>query len=174
MDYIVEQAAYNTNTTAFSELRLYLWSKLMWDAKQDVNRLIDDFFYYYYEEAATSVKKYFDDMYKHVDDLVKEKGITVRSGGNECMTKQNWSYSTLSALKNDIVQAYTDIEALKTSNAARYKILYDRIRKQELWVDYYLYRYYPVRLDDSDAFFAQWKSDAKKLGLKMYSEGAYI
>lgn len=174
VDYIVEQAAYNTNTTAFSELRLYLWSKLMWDAKQDVNRLIDDFFYYYYEEAATSVKKYFDDTYKHVDDLVKEKGITVRSGGNECMTKQNWSYSTLSALKNDIVQAYTDIEALKTSNAARYKILYDRIRKQELWVDYYLYRYYPVRLDDSDAFFAQWKSDAKKLGLKMYSEGAYI
>lgn len=174
VDYIVEQAAYNTATTAFSELRLYLWSKLMWDAEQDVDRLIDDFFYYYYEEAATSVGKYFDAIYEHVDELVKEKGITVRSGGNECMVKQNWSYLTLSALQSDIAKAYADIENLKTADSARYKILYDRIRKQELWADYYVYRFYPIRLEDPDAFNAKWKSDAKKLGLKMYSEGAYI
>lgn len=174
VDYIVEQAAYNTCTTAFSEMRLYAWSKLMWDSSLHTEDLVDDFIFRYYKEAADDIKKYYDALYGHVDQLVIDYGVSVRSGGNECMTKEYWPYSKLTELKGYISDAYRSIEDLKASDAMRYSKLYRRIEKQALWVEYYIYKFYPVRLDDADEFYRQWRETAKKYGLTMIQEGEYI
>ena len=174
MDYIVEQAAYTTCTTAFSEMRLYVWSKLMWDSALDTADLVDDFLFRYYKEAAEDVEKYYDAMYAHVDKLVLENGITVRSGGDECMNRKNWPYMKLKELKGYLTDAYASIEPLKASNLLRYNQLYDRIAKQALWVDYYIYTYYPIYLEDADEFYREWKEAALGYGVTMTQEGAYI
>ena len=174
VDYIVEQAAYNTCTTAFSEMRLYVWSKLMWDSALDTADLVDDFLFSYYKEAAEDVEKYYDAMYAHVDKLVLENGITVRSGGDECMNRKNWPYMKLKELKGYLTDAYASIEPLKASNLLRYNQLYDRIAKQALWVDYYIYTYYPIYLEDADEFYREWKEAALGYGVTMTQEGAYI
>ena len=177
VDYIVEQAAYNTCTTAFAELRLYLWSKLMWDSRLNTEDLIDDFMFRYYKDAAEDVKAYFDDLYAHVDKLVVENGVSVRSGGNECMVKSYWPRSELDALKEHLLDAYAAIEPLRTTQQLRYNMLRDRIAKQELWVDYYLYKFYPISLgnaDDINAFYRDWAAKARSFGLTMIQEGLYI
>ncbi len=46
--------------TDLNELRLYLYSKLMWDADADINRHTDEFLGYYYGDAAPEIKKYID------------------------------------------------------------------------------------------------------------------
>ena len=174
VDYIVEQAAYNTCTTAFSELRLYLWSKLMWNSQLNTADLIDDFMFRYYKEGADDVRAYFDELYSHVDMLVKEYGVSVRSGGNECMIKTYWPYSKLNSLKEHLLDAYEAIKPLQSTQLLRYNMLRDRIAKQELWVDYWTHKFYPIYLDDADAFYRNWASTARKFGLTMIQEGLYI
>ncbi len=174
VDYIVEQSAYNTNTTAFSELRLYLWSKLMWDCTLDTEQLIDDFLFEYYKEGYEDIRKYFDALYGHVDFLVAEKGITVRSGGNECMQKNYWSYTKLQELKGYIEDAYAAIEPLKASDQRRYDLLHDRIEKQALWADYWTIKFYPAFVGDATALMAEWRQIAKSYGLLMTGEGQWI
>ncbi len=173
VDYIVEQSAYNTCTTAFSELRLYLWSKLMWDSKLDTSELIDDFIFRYYKDASDDIKAYFDELYGHVDSLVEQYGITVRSGGNECMVRQYWSRSVLNSLKQHITDAYEAIEPLKNTQLLRYNMLYGRIEKQALWVDYWKYKFYPTDLgnqDAIDAYYREWSARARKYGLTVVQE----
>ena len=43
-----------------------------------------------------------------------------------------------------------------------------------LWVDYYIYTYYPIYLEDTDEFYSAWKAAALKHGITMTQEGAYI
>ncbi len=177
VNYIVEQSAYNTNTSAFSEMRLYCMSKLMWDSSLNMNELVDNFMFYYYQDAYEDVKNYFEAIYSHVDELVKEKGISVRSGGTECMVKQNWSYTLLSSIKEKIVNAYNEIEKYKNTNTKKYNTLYSRIEKQELWVDYYIYKFYPIYIGDNTAqatYYNEWKTRARKYGLSMIREGEYL
>ena len=174
VDYIVEQSAYSTPTSEFSELRLYLWSKLMWDCTLDTDTLIADFMQHYYKDAAEGVTAYFNAIYGHVDELVETYGITVRSGGNECMNKSYWTYTTLSSIEDCIEEAFTAIEPLKTSDNELYEELYDRIDKQALWVQYWMSYWYEIYIDDIDAYKADWVSRARSHGITMYSEGVYI
>ena len=175
VDYIVEQAAYNTATTAFSELRLYLWSKLMWNNKLDTKELIEDFMYAYYQDVAEDMIGYFDTLYSHVDTLVAEHGVSVRSGGDECMKKEYWPNAKFTELKAYFNSMYETIEAYKDTQAVRYRKMHDRIEKQELWVDYYRYKFYPTRLEeDPDEFFAAWRKTARKYGMTLIQEGLAI
>lgn len=175
VDYIVEQSSYSTPTSAFSELRLYLWSKLMWDCTLDTDTLIADFMqHYYYKDAAEDVTAYFNAIYGHVDELAEQYGVTVRSNGNECMNKNYWRYTDLDPIKKCIDGAFTAIEPLKTSDPELYETLYDRVDKQALWVDYWIGTWYEMYVGDIDEYMKDWVSRARSHGITMYGEGVYI
>jgi hypothetical protein len=48
--------------TDLNELRLYLYSKLMWDPDTDVNKHMDEFLEYYYGNAAPEIKEYINTL----------------------------------------------------------------------------------------------------------------
>ena len=57
---IYEEGDFRTPFCDFSELRVYLLSKLLWNPQADQNKLEDHFLKAYYGGAATSLKKYLD------------------------------------------------------------------------------------------------------------------
>lgn len=172
VDYIVEQAAYNTCTSNFSELRLYVWSKLMWNPNLDVQTLIDEFMTYYYKDAADEMQNLFDSVYGYIDSLVSEYGLTVRSGGVEIMKKQYWSQLKLQSLRTIINETVESIAYLEDIFPEEYKTIYKRVMKQSVWIDYYLIKYYPNVI--SPEYQTAWKKLALSYGITLVGEGQWI
>ena len=172
VDYIVEQAAYNTCTSNFSELRLYVWSKLMWNPTLNVQDLIDEFMVYYYRDAADEMQALFESVYGYIDELVANYGLSVRSGGVEMMKKQYWSQLKIKTFKNKLNEALENISYLQTLFPEEYKLLYKRIMKQSVWMDYYMIKYYPNAVSSEDQ--TAWKKLALSYGIIMAGEGQWI
>ena len=172
VDYIVEQAAYNTCTSNFSELRLYVWSKLMWNPNLDVQTLIDEFMVYYYKDAADEMQDLFESVYGYIDTLVENYGLTVRSGGVEIMKKQYWSQLKLRSFRTMIDETVESISYLEEIFPEEYKTVYKRIMKQSIWMDYYMIKYYPNMVSSEDK--TAWKKLALSYGIVLSGEGQWI
>jgi hypothetical protein len=64
---VMEQAAYQSRGGEFSELRMYVISKLLWNPDHpDVDSIIDDFMYGYYGRSGQYVREYFDLLHAQV------------------------------------------------------------------------------------------------------------
>lgn len=63
---IMEQAAYQSRGGEFAELRAYLLSKLLWNAEDSVEDVINDFMYGYYGRSGQYVKEYFDLLHAQI------------------------------------------------------------------------------------------------------------
>ena len=57
------QGSYGTLYGDMSDLRLYVFSKLLWNPKLDINHLIDDFIQKFYADAGTYIKEYLNLLY---------------------------------------------------------------------------------------------------------------
>lgn len=172
VDYIVEQAAYNTCTSNFSELRMYVWSKLMWNPNLNVQDLIDEFMVYYYRDAADEMQNLFNSVYGYIDELVSQYGLTVRSGGVEIMKKQYWSQLKLQSFRNMIDETLESIAYLEDLFADEYKTIVKRVMKQSVWMDYYRIKYYPNMVTPEEK--TEWKKLALSYGIVLAGEGQWI
>ena len=64
---VMEQAAYQSRGGEWSELRMYVLSKLLWNPdRPDVDGIIDDFMYGYYGRSGQYVREYFDLLHAQV------------------------------------------------------------------------------------------------------------
>ncbi|MBI2433054.1 MAG: DUF4838 domain-containing protein, partial [Candidatus Hydrogenedentes bacterium] len=63
---VMEQAAYQSRGGEFSELRMYVLSRLLWNYNADVEAVIDDFMHGYYGRAGQYVRAYFDLLHGRV------------------------------------------------------------------------------------------------------------
>ncbi|MCQ2119601.1 MAG: DUF4838 domain-containing protein [Bacteroidales bacterium] len=57
---IQEEANYQSNGAAFSEMKSWVLSKLLWDPEQDTDTLVNEFINAYYGPAAGKVREYYD------------------------------------------------------------------------------------------------------------------
>ena len=108
-----------------AELRSYVMAKLLWDAKADVNQLVDDFLGGVYGRAAKPMRAYFDLM---------QRQVRMAPGGQG---HHLWIYDRPSApyLNDDVLARARDLfrqaDAATADSAVR-----TRIRRARLGIDY--------------------------------------
>jgi len=105
--------------TNFRDLFVFVQSKLHWDPKADVERLIDEFMAAYYGKAAPHVREYFDFMHKQVDD---RKVHQMCEGRNPGLVTAEYAEKALEMFRKAE-------EAVKDDRAALY-----RVRKEKFCV----------------------------------------
>ncbi len=61
------QGSYGTYGGEFSNLRIWVFSKLLWNPNQDINRLIEEFAQYYYGDASQDVLEYIELLHNSLE-----------------------------------------------------------------------------------------------------------
>lgn len=133
-----------------AEMRSYVLAKLLWDAKADVRRAIDEFHEAYYGKAARPMRRYFDLMQQQVRTPPAGRGHHI------------WIYDSPGSpyLNEEFVakaaEMFRQAEAAAENDAVR-----ARIRKARLGIDY-------VRLTRAKRFAVdgEWYRPADLDGLK--------
>ncbi len=159
----------NTNSTAWNILRVYLSSKLAWDCQIDYDKAIDRFFDNYFGIASTPMRKIFDGYRNHFAGMASRGEMQIGLRYNQPTT---WPYGFMHSLDTFYDEAYEAIEALKTTDYAQYKTLYDRIRLEELSVDYTLIILYGPKWTTTELHQKQvdFINDCERLGVNKYAE----
>jgi hypothetical protein len=162
---------YDFHSPCFLDYRIYLMSKLMWNADDDVNRLTADFFNNYYRGAAKLMTKYFDEIRLRYAYIEAELGA---SGGiyADLEKSQFWPYGTLKQWQGYIGEALLAVEEYKTADPALYYRLEQRIARESLSVRYLLLTLYGSRYENG-ALYAErlaFKNDCARLAVTKLSE----
>ena len=153
-------------STAFGDLKSYLYSKLTWNCNLDVNTLIDNFFNDVYKEAADSMKSVFEAW--------RTKSATF--GGNIYSSADSW-WDMIRTFDNTWLKkqlglletAINKIAAYKTSDPDLYTAIYDSIVAESISLRY-LYK----QRNSSEYSSSAWGTlaeDAARLGVNKVSEG---
>ncbi len=143
--------------TSFYVLKMYLHSKLSWNADADVDKLIDDFFTNMYGIGENSMRSYYDALTTHMDNLVSNGVSSTPYGG--WAYKENWDKATLLQFRVYINNALDDISSLQTSNSALYTKLHKHIVAERIFVDYALIKLHADTFYDIEPLKAELLGD---------------
>ena len=135
--YVMDQCNHDSGIPCFSSLRIYTYSKLLYEPNLDYNHLVDDFSRHYYGEAADEFLEYF----YFIRALYNEKNVS-GSIWASIETKELWSLPTLEYIMSIFDRAFEAIEPLKESNPQRFSLLNDRLRRERMTPIFLLFRLY--------------------------------
>lgn len=183
-EFMFDQGTSDSKSPAFSELRLYVQSNLMWNTDLSVNVLIEKFIKQYYRGAAPLVQEYFDGISTHYaamnqKHLASQKNedepqelhlkVLIDWAANED-TRASWPKNLV--MKNyDLLNAALK-EAEKETDPVLRRKLVDRVKKQRLsplymLIDIYGYTYDRVTLSSMIDLF---EADAAAAETERYRE----
>lgn len=165
------QGNFNTESSGFTPLKIYVASKLMWDTSLDPMELAYDYIDHCYGDAAPYMREFFD--------LLRTRIAYLRSECNYCssvfetgVTTTNWPLATMQSYQELFDKAYDAIDYLKRTDPEQYEVLFRKIMIEEMFVRYvncslYL-NYYP---DSQKAnMIDEFEQYAMKYGFNCYSE----
>lgn len=165
------QGNFNTESSGFTPLKIYVASKLMWDSSLDPMALAYDYIDHCYGDAAPYMREYFD--------LLRSRIAYLRSEYDYCssvfeagVTTTNWPLATMESYQKLFDQAYDAIDYLKTSDPDRYEVLFRKIMIEEMFIRYikcslYLNYYSDV---EKARMIDEFERYAMIYGFKCYSE----
>lgn len=150
------QGAYETSFSELSNLRAWVFSKLLWNPSLDENRLIKEFSYYYYGDAYKDILEYF----KLLDDSVKKTNskLLVKTTVNSKYLDSNFIIKAKNILDN----------ALK--RVSKNSIYYEHINELYISLDYVQLLKGTISNEDKNRF----KNFLIKNNIKYYAENASI
>lgn len=129
------QGNFNTESSGFTPLKIYVASKLMWDSSLDPNQLAYDYIDHCYGEAAPYMRAYYDLLRSHMAFL-RDKysyGTSVFEAG---VNVTNWPLSKIHEFQKQFDLAYEAIEPLKTRDPEQYEILFRKLMIEEMFLRY--------------------------------------
>lgn len=165
------QGNFNTMSSGFTPLKVYVASKLMWDTTLDSNDLAYDYIENCFGEASKYMRGYFD--------LLRLKLAYLRETSNygaSCLEDylKLWTRDTIFSFAPFFEQAYEAIEPMRYIDENYYEALFRKIKIEEmflnyvdcdLYLDYYTIEEKKQKIDDFELY-------AKKYGFKNYTESA--
>ena len=160
--YLLMQCDYNNNyAPVWSNLKMYVDSKLMWDPTADVRAIVEKFFTEFYGPAGEIMYEYWDVQ------NVWERIHGGTGSASDAMMNKYLSY---------VEAAYEAILPLKYSEPAQYKLLHDRINVESLSPRYYLLNRNGWTWNDDyrKQFVAEFKADLLNRGVTSISEGTTV
>ena len=147
-------------STGFIGLKIYLESKLSWDADADVSALTDAYFKATYGSAWSQMKalytQYHSDCVANANKYASgdpgkptvetEAGYPFLSGvisaGPYLLDKNFWTSAQISTWRGYIASALSAISSLEGSDPDLYDVLFKRITLERIWVNYMDYKIY--------------------------------
>lgn len=165
------QGNYNTQSSGFYNLRIYLISKLMWDTTLDPEKLAEDYINNVYGDAAPVMME----LYKMLRDRLAY--LRVKTGyGDNCLTDnlqpKNYTRVMMKRYEEIILSAYEEIEDLKYINAAEYERYFRKIKIEQMWIDYVnlslFSRYYTSEVRNQ--MIDDFETYAAKYGIKCWNQ----
>jgi hypothetical protein len=165
------QGNYNTRSSGFYNLRMYVMAKLMWDTSLDANKLAEDYIKNVYGEAAPYMKELYNAERDRMAYLRNAYGY-----GAMCLTDYvkttYWPRPVLVRYQELINKAYDAIEYLKYVDMEKYEKTYRDIKVEEFFISYTtlsLYRMYYSE-EDKAKVIDQFEADAAKYRFTNYHE----
>ncbi|MBQ8294832.1 MAG: DUF4838 domain-containing protein [Clostridia bacterium] len=167
------QGAYNLRAqTGFDDVKTYLWSKLMWNVKADVNALIQNFFDNVYQDAGQDMYNAFLQMRVGME-LQKTKDLNKGIWSQPATSVEWWDKRMLVQMLETFEVAKTKIESYQLSDLKLYQAIMDNIVKESIFPRYVLIEAYGSTYSNTE--LAQMKSsfraDVERLDINALSEG---
>lgn len=173
--YVYDQAKSRaTMSTDFTELRIYVQSKLLWDSGLDLNALIDDFFPAYYKEAAPYVREVFFNVRMRYAML--EQSENLGCGYKERIAeKKYWPQPLLEQHLALYAKGLAACEPLKVSDPDAYAKVEARLRKESLTQRYLLIDLYGSLYNKAALaeMIRAFNADCTEFGITLYAEESY-
>ena len=156
----------------FTEMRLYVESRLMWNLERNYDTLVNDFMSAYYKDAADAMREYYDYLREVYAEYKKNGG----DGGIYASIEEAYTLDTVKEMDAYIEKALQAIEPLRNTNNELFATLYYRIKKESisnLW----------LKLNKFDLAYSEEELDhialefyylCDKCGIEYYAEGQAI
>ena len=150
------QGAYETSFSELSNLRAWVFSKLLWDPSLDEERLIKEFSYYYYGDAYKNILDYF----KLLDESVKNTNSKLL-----VKTSVNSKY-----LDSDFIKKAKNILDNALNKVPKNSIYYEHINELYISIDYVQLLRGTISNEDKTRF----KNFLSRNNIKYYAENASV
>lgn len=178
--YFFDQGPADHYTSAFSELRVYVQSNLMWNTDLSVQDLIEKFIKQYYKDAAQYVQKYYDLIYTRYAVMEKqwaERGKEMHSYVFTCwgfMDKEFWPQPLMLQCLNLFDKAIEEVNT-KVTDADIKEILIRRLKTERLSPLYLLLELNRsgFNADIRNSYIDTFEADCNELNIKFYAEGTF-
>lgn len=172
--YIYNQGQYNqSGQTAFTKLKTYLDSKLMFDCNADYNAILDKFFKYYFLDASEIMRGVFDEIQVWMRNLEATYRTELNGYIRESIAQAKcWPQQMLEGWWTDMQNGLKAVEKYKKTDPELYVMLKNHITMESLFPRYalctlYANTYSPdVRL----AMRSALKTDCEELKLTRHEE----
>ncbi len=174
--YVMSQGNHKDGETYQEKLKVYLYSKLMWNPNRDVNKLISEFNYCYFgEDIAPYIDEYISIAETHyaILDATEENGFHTHTyTGWGFLESSIYSVYYLEALTNILNQALDKVSTLNLDNLEKDK-LEVKILKVLVSVQRMVIRNYSAYYDPSTelAYVKAFVENADRAGVTWVAEG---
>ncbi len=165
------QGNFNTEDSGFSQLKIFVASKLMWDSSLDPNELAYEYIENVYGEAAPIMKEYFDALRTRLAYLRIEKNYGGMCLDNNLRT-EFFPRDLMINYQEMFDRMYEAIDFLQYIDAERYEVLYRKIMIENMFVKYVNCSLYLSRFsaEEKNAMIDDFEENAKRYGFRNWSE----
>ena len=134
-EYVLNQGGWNNRFGGgFTDLKIYLSSKLRWDTQANVDLLVDNFFANYYKDASLPMETLYNKLLVNIRSF-SGSGYSGSKDQN-VLRRSFYSKAFLSECDALIDQAYDAIQDYEQINPTLYNTLYNRILREDLNIRY--------------------------------------
>ncbi len=165
------QGAWNLRQSSnFDELKMYIYSKIQWNANLDMKELINDYFDKLYRDASETMKQAYWNMRTelHRHTLMGREG-SIRA---ETVSQKYYSKRYLVNQVAQIEKAYADIEKYKTSDPEYYAMAYNAIMAETIGPRWLLLEIYEGTFSnvELETFLDSFAADARRTSVDRLGE----
>lgn len=154
----------------FDELKMYIYSKLQWNANLEMKELINNYFDKLYREASETMKQAYWNMRTelHRHTLMGRDG-TIRA---ETVSQKYYSKRYLVNQIEQIEKAYADIEKYKTTDFEYYETVCKAITAETIGPRWILLELYEGTFSnvELEAFLDEFAADVRKTSVDRLGE----
>lgn len=162
------QGPVTTYIPAFTEMRIFVESQLMWDIDKDYNDLVNEFMAVYFKDAAPAMRKYYDFIRQNYSESQETGRIY-----SFIDQPEYYSFETMQEMEGYIEEALEAIEPLRNTDNELFSTLYYRIKKESmsvLWLQLQTFNLY-YEEDELDKIALEFYYLKDMMGLEQYAEG---
>lgn len=171
--YVYKDGPSRTVTPTLEELRLYVYSKLMWDSSLSFDDVVDDFMDNYYKDGADGLKEY----YKLLSSWMAIRNSMFSQGDLYYnYSDQDYPIHILDSLSSALNKSFAAIEHYKQTDPAMHERLNDRIMLQKLSITYMYLKWYRDSFSNAEqrAMLTEFEHYTGKLNVLEESQGSSL
>lgn len=142
---ILDQSFYETGTPSLEAFKIYTQSKLLYSTEYKYQELAEKFLNQYYGPAKKGMTEYYKLLRSYYDYLDTTMGIGAYVA-TDLYKKEYWSFEILSKFLEKMEEGIEQIASLKETNPSRYTVLLTRLRTEECFPIYMMFRFYMSEL----------------------------